>query len=399
MNIRSVTLFCQPSVDPGPIAPFIAAARAAFDVPVQSVRVATTPFPDWWQWGDRWEQPLADWVGGWRAAGVDYVCLGPVQAHHAAHWLDRLPAVFAAHDSVFAAGALTGTGGRIDLDRIGRIARLIVACSTIYPNGFGNLYFTATANCAPGSPYFPVAYHGGGPPRFALALESADLALDAVRSADSPADAQQRLTAGVTRACASVAERARRLAADFAMPFAGIDCALAPFPTADRSLGGALEALGVPTVGAAGSLFAAALVTDALKQADYSKVGFNGLMLPVLEDSVLALRAAEGQLTLTDLLAYSAVCGVGLDTVPLPGAVSAEQLAAVLLDVAALAVRLDKPLTARLMPMPGRAAGDPIAFDFPYFADSRVMPLASAPPGGLIARGGSVALRPLSGAG
>ena len=100
----------------------------------------------------------------------------------------------------------------------------------------------------------------------------------------------------------------------------------------------------------------------------------------VLEDSILAKRAAEGHLTVTDLLTFSAVCGTGLDTIPLPGDVSVDSLSAILLDVAALALRLDKPLTARLMPIPGKAAGDPISFDFEYFADSAVMaPAVLAP--------------------
>ncbi|MCA9935040.1 MAG: DUF711 family protein, partial [Anaerolineales bacterium] len=80
-----------------------------------------------------------------------------------------------------------------------------------------------------------------------------------------------------------------------------------------------------------------------------------------------------GVLTVQDLLSYSAVCGVGLDTIPLPGDISRDSLAGILLDVAMLASRLRKPLTARLMPLPGLHAGDPVTFDFPYFADSRVM--------------------------
>jgi uncharacterized protein (UPF0210 family) len=106
-------------------------------------------------------------------------------------------------------------------------------------------------------------------------------------------------------------------------------------------------------------------------------------MLPVLEDAVLAKRAADGSLTVTDLLLYSAVCGTGLDTIPLPGDVSEEQLAAVLLDLAALAQRLGKPLTARLMPVPGKQAGDPTGFDFAFFANSRVMPIRAQPLKGL----------------
>ena len=44
-------------------------------------------------------------------------------------------------------------------------------------------------------------------------------------------------------------------------------------------------------------------------------------MLPVMEDIVLAARAAQQPPTFTmrDLLMFSSVCGVGLDTVPVPG--------------------------------------------------------------------------------
>jgi uncharacterized protein (UPF0210 family) len=102
-------------------------------------------------------------------------------------------------------------------------------------------------------------------------------------------------------------------------------------------------------------------------------------MQPVLEDSILAKRAAEGVLTVKDALLYSAVCGTGLDTVPLAGDVTDEQLTPLLLDLSALAMRLDKPLTARLMPIPGKQAGDVTEFDFGFFANSRVMALESAP--------------------
>ncbi len=102
-------------------------------------------------------------------------------------------------------------------------------------------------------------------------------------------------------------------------------------------------------------------------------------MLPVLEDSTLAQRSIEGSLSLKDLLLYSAVCGTGLDTVPLPGETSVPQLYAILLDLAALAVRLGKPLTARLMPIPGKVVGDPTAFNFSYFANGKVMSTQAAP--------------------
>jgi hypothetical protein len=127
-----------------------------------------------------------------------------------------------------------------------------------------------------------------------------------------------------------------------------------------------------------GSLAAAAILTEAVDRADFPHTGFSGFMQPVLEDSILAKRAAEGILTIKDVLLYSAVCGTGLDTIPLPGDTTAEQITPLLLDLCALALRLDKPLTARLMPIPGKKAGDETNFDFAFFAPSRVMALESA---------------------
>ena len=98
-------------------------------------------------------------------------------------------------------------------------------------------------------------------------------------------------------------------------------------------------------------------------------------MLTVLEDTVLAARAGEGVLSIGELLSYASVCGIGLDTVPLPGDIRKDTLAGILMDVAALAVRLNKPLTARLLPLPGLRAGDPVHFEFDYFADGKVMPI------------------------
>ena len=176
-------------------------------------------------------------------------------------------------------------------------------------------------------------------------------------------------------ACARRSIPCRKAWGEYLPDFGGIDYSLAPFPSIELSLGTAMERLGVPQVGLHGSLAAAAILADSIDRADFPHTGFSGMMLPVLEDATLAARAAEGSLTVKDLLLYSAVCGTGLDTVPLPGDTSEEQLRAVLLDLAALAMRLDKPLTARLMPIPGKCAGDPTDFDFAFFANSRVMAL------------------------
>ena len=152
--------------------------------------------------------------------------------------------------------------------------------------------------------------------------------------------------------------------------------------------------LSAAEAGLHGTVAGAAFLADCLDQAQFQRTGFCGLFLPVLEDSVLAERAASGRLDLKDLLLLSTVCGTGLDTIPLPGNVDPKSVTALLVDLGALALRHDKPLTARLMPIPERAAGDEVHFDFPYFADSRVMALPEQPLSEIWASSGLVDLRP-----
>jgi uncharacterized protein (UPF0210 family) len=399
MDIRSITLFRDPDFPAAKMADFFTAVQSAFPYPVQSTRIALPPFPEWWPdevHGEAQIQQHAQQLAQqWQAAGANYISLGPVQLHHESLWVDRIPALLAAAAALFATVEIASTQGQIDTARCQQAAALIKTVSQILPNGFGNLYLAALANCPPGSPFFPVAYHQGGPAHFAIAVESADLALQAVQEAASLDEARQNLVNAIETAAFRLTLTAQKLADEYGILFSGIDFSLAPFPTNDKSLGGALEALGLPYLGSAGSLFAAGFVAEAIARANFPSCGFSGLMLPVLEDSVLASRAAEGVLNVQDLLSYSAVCGVGLDTIPLPGDVSEGALTAVLLDVAMLASRLNKPLTARLMPLPGLAAGDLVTFDFPYFADSRVMGIAGGRLAGLLMQGAQLSVNPV----
>jgi uncharacterized protein (UPF0210 family) len=382
MEIRSVTLFCEADTAPGSMAGFFSAARSAFPMRVQSTRLGGPPFPDWLP-VDRVVAAGAEYVTAWRAAGVDYVSLGPVRLGHNPVWLDLIPELLTAAEGVFASAEIAALDGRLDAGRCRRMAALIRSVSILHPDGFGNLFLGALASCGPGHPFLPASYHGGGPAHFALAIEAADVALEAIRGATTLDEARTRLVAGIEDAAAAVVPVADRLAAEHRLRFSGLDFSLAPYPTEEKSLGAALEAVGT-RVGAPGGLFAAAFITEAIDRARFPRTGFSGLMLPVLEDATLARRAAEGELMLNDLLLYSAVCGVGLDTIPLPGDVSEATLAGILLDVAALSARLRKPLVARLMPLPGLAAGDSTAFDFEYFAPSRVMATRGANEGGLL---------------
>lgn len=394
MEIRSVTLFCEPDFDTATAADFAQAARAAFPYPVQSIRLALPSFAQWLGTPEAVNDRATAVAERWHAAGIDYISCGPVRLDDDAAWLDAVPALLSVPGELFCSVEIADTHGRIAVDRCRHVARTIQRVSRLRANGFGNLYLAAIANCPAGAPYFPVAFHAGGAPNFAIAVEAADLARTAFQAAGSLDAARAGLVQAIEVAAASITAVADALAARFSLPFSGIDFSLAPYPTPAQSLAGAMEDLGVPAVGQAGSLFAAAFITEAIGRAAFRRCGFSGLMLPVLEDETLARRAADRKVDLTDLLAYSAVCGVGLDTIPLPGDATEDQLTAVLLDVAALATRLDKPLTARLMPLPDLQAGDEVHFDFPYFTDSRVMALSGGLTGLLAGAGRVIAMHP-----
>ena len=112
--------------------------------------------------------------------------------------------------------------------------------------------------------------------------------------------------------------------------------------------------------------------------------GYSGIMLPVCEDHGLAEGAARGEYSIGDLLQWSAVCGVGIDTVPCPGPRRGDPvwnqrlrgaIGRLLLDMSALAFRLRKPLSCRLLPVPEKSAGDRTDFKNPYMVESVCMPL------------------------
>jgi hypothetical protein len=309
-----------------------------------------------------------------QVAGIAYASLGPAQPEI----LDGyavIPDAIAASQNIFFSGVMADTRFGISMPALQACAEIITRCSTISPDGFANLRFAALANVRPGSAFFPAAYHNHDEPSFSIATEAADLAVEAFTNCRTISDGQWALAAALEKHAKRLTSVGDTLGQRHSMVFGGIDFSLAPFPAEAVSIGTAMERLGVPKAGLHGSLAAAAILTECIDRARSPHTGFSGLMLPVLEDVVLAQRAGEGTLTVKDLLLYSAVCGTGLDTVPLPGDTSAGQIAALLLDVSALALRLDKPLTARLMPVPGKKAGDPTDFSFDYFANSRVMAL------------------------
>mgnify|MGYP001137994874 CR=1 FL=1 len=325
--------------------------------------------------------------------GIDYAAIGPAipddpQSYEAA------VQIVSATEHIFTSGIFADPSAGISLPAARACAKAIVDIATLESNGFANLRFAALANVPAGAPFFPAAYHRGGPASIAIACEAGDLAVLALQDSSSPSKTGSQLVKAIETQAATLEHIAEREARNFDVRFHGIDFSLAPFPEPERSLGTAMEGLGIPALGMAGSVAAAAFFAASLDKADFKRTGFCGLFLPVLEDSVLAKRAAEGSLTIKDLLLYSTLCGTGLDTVPLPGDTDEEAITALLLDLGALALRHSKPLTARLMPIPGKRAGDEVHFDFPYFADSKIMALPAQPLTGQLTGSGTLDINP-----
>jgi hypothetical protein len=325
--------------------------------------------------------------------GIDYAAIGPALPSEPSGY-EVIPEVLGSTENIFASGIFADPESGLSLPCARACAQVIHECATISPDGFTNLRFAALANVPAGAPFFPAAYHRGGPPALAVATESAEEAVSAVRETNALPAARERLIRALEHHTATLAGLSRQTAQEHDIRFSGVDLSLAPFPEPERSLGTAVERLGVPAFGQKGTAVVISYLAETVELTDFPRTGFCGVMLPVLEDSVLAQRAKQGILTISDLLLYATLCGTGLDTIPLPGETRPEALTALILDLGALALRHDKPLTARLMPIPGKNAGDEVAFDFTYFADSAVMPLPDRPLTGNLDGSDTLDIRP-----
>jgi uncharacterized protein len=239
----------------------------------------------------------------------------------------------------------------------------------------GNFLFTATAMLQPLGPFYPGAYHTGNGKQFSLGFEGANVVQHVFAQTHGDFDASvTELTRQLTIHAKVGEEVGNAVAASTGWAFVGVDPT--PAPLGDASIGDAIEKFTGAKFGTSGTLTAALAITTAVKMVPVKQVGYSGLMLPVMEDKLLAQRWAEGTYDIDSVLAYSAVCGTGLDTVPLPGDVSEERLAKIFGDVAALAFKWHKPLSARLQPVAGKKAGDKTDFDSQYLFNTT---LHSAP--------------------
>lgn len=257
---------------------------------------------------------------------------------------------------------------------IHRTSELVKYVSEHSPKSHGTFNFTATAMLKPLSPFFPGSYHTGPGRQFTIGFEGANVVAEVfTRDKGNAEAATADLTAALTKHATVADKIGSKVAAETGWSYAGVDPT--PAPLGDVSIAAAIEDFTGAKFGSSGTLTAARIITAAVKAVPVKQIGYSGLMVPVMEDKLLAQRWTESTYNIDSLLAYSAVCGTGLDTIPLPGDVSLDQMERIYGDVASLATKWNKPLSARLQPVPNKKPGDQTDFQDPYLFNTTVHPL------------------------
>jgi hypothetical protein len=281
-----------------------------------------------------------------------------------------IPNLLKEKDNFFSSLQVASTKNGINLLALKNCAKIIKRLSE--PDPFQNLKFCVSSNIEPDTPFFPSAYHASNKSIFSIALEMADEVVEVFKHSSTLTEARINLKKRFKEIYDLLISISEKITKNHSIEFKGVDFSPAPFPTYEQSIGSTIEELGFDYFGAHGSLIAVAIIKNCIPKED-KILGFSGFMQPVLEDYTIAKRLTENKFDLHSLLLYSTICGTGLDCVPLPGDITERELFYILLDVCTISITHDKPLTARLMPIPGKSPGDDVEFDFEYFASSKVM--------------------------
>ena len=337
---------------------------------VQTIRITTQPFPEIVR--DLSEQQATSFFRGLDelAKRESFIPnLGPAMLadNDPPKNADLLAQILTTSEQLEGSVVVAGEDG-VHWNAVRAAAKVLKYVSEKTVRSEGTFNFTATAILAPLGPFFPGSYHTGAGHQFAVGLESANVVQSVLgRFPGDLQTAEKALAVELSR----YADRCERVAQDIeketGWSYAGIDPT--PAPGGDASIGDAIEKFTGSKFGSSGTLTVAAMITRVVKSIPVKQVGYSGLMVPVLEDSVLAKRWSEGLFNVDSLLAYSAVCGTGLDTVPLPGDITEDQLARIIGDMASLAYRWKKPLSARLQPVAGKKVGEKTVFENPYLTN------------------------------
>ncbi|WP_348263304.1 DUF711 family protein [Telmatobacter sp. DSM 110680] len=340
---------------------------------VESVRITTQPLGELVK-GASEEEALA-FLARFDALSVkeDFIPnVGPAMMHDSddpatMHLLER---ALSKLPTIEASSIIADESG-IHWKTIHRTAELVKYVAEHSPHAQGTFNFTATAMLKPLGPFYPGSFHTGAGKQFAIGIEGAGLVADVfTRDKGNAETATTDLTAALTKHARVAESIGNKVAAETGWAYVGFDPT--PAPLGEVSIATAIEDFTGAKFGSSGTLTAARIITAAVKAVPVKQIGYSGLMVPVMEDKVMAQRWAENDFNVDSLLAYSAVCGTGLDTIPLPGDVSLEQMERMYSDVASLALKWNKPLSARLQPVPGKKAGDVTEYQDPYLFNTTI---------------------------
>ncbi len=356
---------------------FLTKAKTSFEkqgYTVQTLRIVTQPFPEYTKGVSR-----ADTLQFFKnldgIAQQDHlmISIGPayLTGDDGGAQAELLADILKNTKSLYGTVVVTNSDG-VNWPAVKSAAGIIKTLEDNTPHSEGNFRFAATANVPAYSPFFPAAYHSGAGHQFAIGLESANTVAAAFQGASDYADARRRLIDLLFPQAFDVEHISVQIGGEQGWNYLGQD--LSPAPSVDASIGAAIELLSNQPFGASGTMTAVGTITSALKEIGARRVGYSGLMLPVLEDPTLAERWNAGLFSVDALMSYSAVCGTGLDTVPLAGDTSVDTLARMIGDVATLSVKWNKPLSARLLPVAGKHAGDRTEFTDPRLINGIIQP-------------------------
>lgn len=241
------------------------------------------------------------------------------------------------------------------------------------------------------------AFHGVGEPECAInvGVSGPGVVYNALKNVkgepfDVVAETIKKTAFKITRMGQLIAcEASKRLGAEFGI----VDLSLAPTPAIGDSVARILEEIGVSVCGTHGTTAALAMLNDAVKKggvmASSSVGGLSGAFIPVSEDEGMIAAAEKGVLTLDKLEAMTCVCSVGLDMIAVPGDTTAETIAAIIADEAAIGMINSKTTAVRIIPAPGKTVGDSIEMGG-LLGTAPVMPVHSEGSVDFINRGGRI---------
>jgi len=346
---------------------FLSQVRSAIQAAgyqVSGIRISTQPFPEYTRGLSHAEalnvlQGINDLAGKLKfAPNIGPAMLGDTVD---AESVNLLIEVLSMPGNRLAANIITAGDDGIHWNAVRQAAHIIRGVGERSPHGQGNFNFAAIAMLKPYGPFYPGAWHpGGGPKSFAIGLESANVVMEVFSHEHDPRTAGAALTEALAVHDRAVEAAALKASNGSGWTYAGIDPT--PAPGGTISIGTAIESFTGAPFGSPGTETASGIITRAVKAVPVKQTGYSGLMIPVLEDAQLTRRWTEQTYGLDSILAYSAVCAGGVDTVPLAGDTSEDAIAAIVGDVSTLAFKWNKPLAVRLLPSPGKKTGEMTEF-------------------------------------